>query len=145
MTGEADQLAAAITIAASKHLDALIQAASRGDKAASRELHRHIHGEIWRLLDDRLADYVAAHGLPEKGIDADKDTRNLALAFAVALRIRKGETRKAAIINVAEVAELSRQSVEATYDAENRKIADAWAKDPDKRRIMVAMAAPYLP
>ena len=144
MTGEADLLAAQIVTAASKHLDALIQAANDGDKQAAKELHRHIHAEIRRLLDDRLADYVAAHGLPEKGKKADTGNRDAALAFAVAIRMQRGETWRGAVAAVAELANLGVKSVEAAFKGDMREAAEAWANNPEKRAVMVAVASPYL-
>ena len=144
MTGEADQLAAMIAFGESRHLDALIQAANDGDKRAAKELHRHIRWEIASRLDDRLADYVAAHGLPAKGKETDTGTRDLALSFAVAIRRQGGEAWQEAVDAVAALAHLSVKSVEAAFKGDTRETAEAWANDPDKRAVMVAIAAPYL-
>lgn len=137
-------MAAAIAIAASKHLDALIQATNDGDKQAAKELHRHIHWEIGQLLDDRIADYVAAYGLPAKGKKADTDSREAALAFAVAIRMQRGETWQGAVAAVAELANLSVKSVEAAFKGDMREAAEIWTNDPERRALMVAVAAPYL-
>lgn len=144
MTDDADQLAAQIVAAADKHLDALIQAAREGDKRSKEELHRHIHAEIGRVLDDRLADYVAEHGLPAKGKKADFDSRDTALAFAIAIRMHRGESWQGAIAAAAALANASIKTAEAAFKGDMRKAAEAWAADPGKRDVMLSIAAPYL-
>lgn len=142
-----DQLAARQIVAlADAGLVALIKAAEDGDKEQAKELNKHIRAalEFGVVLDDRLVEYVAKRGLPAKGKDTDTSTRDNAIAFAMALRMQRGETWGAAINAVADLASVSEKTVETAFKKDMREAAEAWANDPDRRVVMVAIAAPYL-
>ena len=128
------------------YVDSLIEAAERGDKQAAAELNRRIHSDLecGALLDDRLAAYVARNGLQPKGKRTDTGTRDIGFACAVVLRMERGENRQAAIQAVADLGHASFKTVEAAFKGGLREEAEAWAKDPARRRRLVACAAPYL-
>lgn len=139
----AEEIAEEIAAGAAHHLTRLIQAAE-GDKQASRELHQHIRqdAENGLVLDGRLARYVVSNGLPPKGKGAEDKT--FAVALAVALRINRGETRQDAIKAVAGLSFRSDKTVEAAFKGETRRAAEEWVNDPERRRALLALAAPYL-
>jgi hypothetical protein len=139
----ADRLAAEIAFRASLYVDALIDAAEKGDKQKAEELNRHIREQIsYGLpLDPRLADYAARHdlGKPGKRAGFDYATRELALAAAVEILIEQKKPWKVAIAEVKDLASVSASTVRAAQ-TEYREEVRAALGDPEKRPLMIAVA-----
>jgi hypothetical protein len=138
-----DRLAAEIGYRASLYVDALIDAAEKGDKQKAAELNRHIHEQIsYGLpLAPRLADYLARHDLskPGKRAEVDCGTRNLVLAAAVEILIEQKKHWKVAIAEVKDLTGVSESTVRAAQTEYGQAVREALA-DPDKRPLMIAAA-----
>jgi hypothetical protein len=140
---DADQLAAEIVYRASLYVDALIDAARKGDRQKAEELNRHIHEQISHglPLDPGLAGYLARQDLskPGKRAKVDYATRDLALAAAVEILIEQKKPWKVAIAEVKALANVSTATVRAAQTECGQEVRAALG-DPEKRPLMIAVA-----